>query len=101
MTEKNEPKEKKVLLTIGNARIKEYDNLNHQVEAYETYYNPKAKEETSGWRFKGYCHSILGGLQLIQRKELLIDKNAVSDLKSYLNAVQESNEQLKEAVAHE
>ncbi|WP_077622029.1 hypothetical protein [Sediminibacillus massiliensis] len=93
-----QPKEKRVLLTVGNCRVREYDSLNVQIERYETYYNPKTKEQTQGWKFKGYSATILRALLTIQRDNLLINQNAVSDLETYLNEVHKSNEQLKEAI---
>lgn len=59
---------KKTLLKIENVRVIEHDDMNLAVERYETYYNPKAKKEVSGWRFKGYTASILKALQLIHTK---------------------------------
>lgn len=91
-----EPKEKQVLLTVGNVRVKEYDSMNVIIERFEEYTQPPRKKgETaklvSGWRFKGYSDSVLKALLSIQRKELLIDYNAVSDLESYLKQVLDSN----------
>lgn len=85
---------KEVILTIDNVRIKEYDNLNIVIERYEPVYNPTTKETNHKWRFKGYSDTFLKALKYISNKELLIDFNAVSDLKSYLKQVQESNEKL-------
>ena len=94
---------KQVILTIDNVRIKEYDSMNVVVERYEEYtVPPKKKGEpvkvVSGWKFKGYYNSILSALLFIQRKELLIDYNVVSDLESYLEQVDESNAKLLEVM---
>lgn len=89
---------KKVILTVGNVRIKDYDSKNVTVERYEDVYNPITKEITSKWQFKGYSRNVLSALLLIQRNELLIDKNTVSDLESYLNQVEKSNDALLEVV---
>lgn len=93
-----ETKEKKVILTIGNVRIKEYDGLNVVVERLEEVNNPVTKETVNKWRFKGYSRSILSALLFIQSNELLIDKNTVSDLKSHLEQVEKSNTALLEVV---
>ena len=98
MTETKVPTEKKVLLEIDNVRIKEYDRLNVQIEAYETYYNPIEKKDTQGWKFKGYSATVLSALLQIQRKEYLIDENAIQDLKTYVEAVKASNLKLRKAI---
>ncbi|GGJ48895.1 hypothetical protein [Virgibacillus salexigens] len=89
-------KVKKTILEIENVRVIEHDDLNLAVERYETYYNPKTKKEKSGWRFKGYAASILGAIQLIHNKELLIDQEAVTDLSSHLNEVKRTTKTLAE-----
>lgn len=93
-----EVKEKKVIMTIGNVRIKEYDSLNVQIEKYEEVFNPVNKETTMKWRFKGYTRSILSALLFIQKNELLIDKSKVSDLKTYLEQVEKSTADLLEVI---
>ncbi|MCJ8008095.1 hypothetical protein ACFFF5_17920 [Lederbergia wuyishanensis] len=95
MAEKNE---KKVLITIDNVRVKEYDSMNVVVERYEEVFNPISKETIRKWRFKGYSKDILSALQFIQSNELLIDKKAISDLKSHLKQVYESNAKLLEVM---
>ncbi|MCR1834997.1 hypothetical protein NSA56_11380 [Oceanobacillus caeni] len=90
--------EKQVILTIENVRIKEYDNMNVTVERYEEVYNQKEKKTENKWRFKGYSKGILSALLFIQRNELLIDKNTVSDLKAHLKQVKDSNNRLIESV---
>lgn len=86
--------EKRVILTIENVRIKEYDNMNVTVECFEEVYNQKEKKAEKKWRFKGYSKGILSALLFIQQNELLIDKNAVSDLKTHLKQVIETNNEL-------
>lgn len=90
--------EKKVLLTIGNVRIKDYDSHNVVVERYEDVFIPKGKQTVKKWVFKGYCRSILSALLMIQKDELLIDKNNVTDLESYVNQVEKSNAALLEVI---
>lgn len=90
--------DKKVLITIGNVRIKEYDSMNVTVERYEDVFIPKEKKKVKKWVFKGYSRSVLSALLFIQRNELLIDKSNVTNLESYLNEVQQSNARLLEAV---
>ncbi|RPJ97270.1 hypothetical protein CW357_00975 [Rummeliibacillus sp. TYF005] len=84
-------KEKAILIDLGKVRIKEYDNLNVTVERLETVYNPVAKEYSTNWRFKGYSKSILSALEFIHTNELLIDKNEIRSIESYLKKVHESN----------
>ncbi|MEC1377336.1 hypothetical protein P9D39_24225 [Heyndrickxia oleronia] len=93
-----EIKEKRVILTVGNIRIKEYDSMNVVIERYEEVLNPVDKSTSKKWRFKGYSHSILSALLFIHRNELLIDKKDVSDLKSYLKCVEDSNTALLKVV---
>lgn len=88
--------EKKVLLSVDNVRIKEYDSMNVQVERYEDVYIPTEKKTEKKWRFKGYSKGILSALLFIQQNELLIDKNNISDLKSHLKQVRDSNSKLIE-----
>lgn len=96
---------KVILFTFGNTRIGRWDDMNCFVERYEEYesfINEKGKkrrtEVVKGWRFKGYAGTIRGGLELIHRKELLVDENAHTDLLGYLEAMQASEERLSEAV---
>lgn len=89
---------KKVILTIGNVRIKDYDSMNVMVERYEDVFIPKYKTTIKKWVFKGYSRSILSALLDIQRNELLIDRNAVTNLDSYLNQVEQSNAALMEVM---
>ena len=89
---------KKVLLIIDNVRIKEYNEMNVVVERYEDVYVPTKKQHEKKWRFKGYASTIFKALLLIQRNELLIDKDSIHNLSSYLEQVKESNDKLLEAV---
>lgn len=91
MTEPKKPKEKAVLMTIGNVRIVEYDASNVTVERLEESKNNGTEEPLGKWRFKGYSGTIQSALRMIVHKELLIDKSAVSDLESYIEQVEKSN----------
>lgn len=90
--------EKKVIITVGNVRIKDYDSHNVVVERYEVVFIPKGKQTVKKWVFKGYCRSILSALLMIQRDELFIDKNNVTDLESYVDQVEKSNATLLEVI---
>lgn len=68
---------KKILLEIGNVRIKESDRLNVEVERLETRYNKTKGEDVTSWRFKGYSRDVVSALVLICRRRLLIDENAI------------------------
>lgn len=85
---------KPVILTIDNVRIIRDNPLNVAVERLEDVYFAREGTTTKKWRFKGFANSILSALHFIQHKELLIDYNAVTDLKSYLKLVEESNKKL-------
>lgn len=89
---------KQTLLQIDNVRICGHDAYNLVVERYEKVYNPIKKEESEGWRFKGFTSSIVSGLKLIMKKDLLIDKESVSDLKGHLKQVQESERKILDAM---
>lgn len=91
-----ETKEKAILIEIDNVRIKEYDSLNVVVERLEEVFNPIKKETVTKWRFKGYSKTIHSALKFIARNELLVNKGAVKDLKSYLDQIKVSNEALME-----
>ncbi|MFD2046037.1 hypothetical protein ACFSTA_12395 [Ornithinibacillus salinisoli] len=90
--------DKKVLITVGNVTIKEYDNMNVVVERYEEVFIPKTKEKIKKWVFKGYSRSVLSALLMIQRNELLIDRGSVTSLDDYVKQVNDSNNKLLEAV---
>ncbi|MYL57391.1 hypothetical protein GLW20_07715 [Virgibacillus halodenitrificans] len=90
--------EKRVLITIHNVRIKEYDSMNVTVERYEDVFIPKDKSTIKKWVFKGYSRGILSALLFIQRKELLIDQKIVSDLATYMKEVEKSNAALLEVM---
>lgn len=89
---------KKVILTVGNCRIKEYDSMNVTVERYEPVYNPINKKTTDKWRFKGYSPTIFKALLFIQREELLIDRNSISGLNDHLKLVRDSNAKLLDVI---
>lgn len=91
-------KKKKVLMNVGSVRIIENDPMNVAVERLEQVVNPQTKEASDKWVFKGYFSSIVSALQGILKNELLIDKNAVSDLESYLKQVKESNDEIKKVL---
>lgn len=90
--------EKRTIIEIDNVRIKEYDKLNVTIERLETYYSPIDKKDITDWRFKGYSDGVLGALKFIQRKGLLVNQKAISDLKSHLNEVHRSNALLTESI---
>ncbi|MEC5422379.1 hypothetical protein QGM71_02595 [Virgibacillus sp. C22-A2] len=90
--------EKRTLVDISNVRIKEYDGMNVVVERYESVFVPKDQQTIKKWVFKGYSRSVLSALLKIQKDELLIDKKIVSDLGTYLGAVEKSNNELLEVV---
>lgn len=91
-------KEKKVLIEIGNIRIKENDVRNVEIERYEEITNPQTNTTAGRWRFRGYSGTITGALKLVVRKEMLVDRNAVSDLESHLKKVAESNQLVLQAI---
>lgn len=93
-------KEPKVLLMIGGiVRIIECDRLNVEVQRLETYYNPRAKENVEGWRFKGYSDDVISALGLVQRKRLLIEQDALNGMTDVLQTVRESDMKLGRAIA--
>lgn len=101
MTETNE---KKILIDLGNVRIKEYDKRNIVIEKIERVFIPTTKEQKDSWQFKGYSSTILSALETIVKNEWLIDQKTVSSLYSFLGIIQNENkkvlkvlEELKEA----
>ncbi len=86
--------EEKVIIEIDNVRIRRNDNLNYVVERLETSYSTRHKKEFTSYQFKGYYGTVAGALKGISYQELLIDENSVTDLKSYLEQVMESNEKI-------
>lgn len=101
MTKEKKKKETVVLLQIENVRIIESDSRNVEVERYEESRNPITKEVNHRWRFKGFSGTILSALKLIVKKELLINKNALNDLKSHLKQVEDSNAKILNAIEKE
>ena len=93
-----EVKEKNILITIENIRVKEYDQQNITLECLEEVVNPISKESSSKWRFKGYFPTVFRALTFAVKKELLIDRNTISDLKSYLKQVEDSNNKILEVL---
>lgn len=85
-------------MTIDNVRIKDYDSMNVTVERYEDVFIPKDKQTIKKWVFKGYSRGILSALLMIQRKELLIDRGSVNDLKGFIQHVEQSNVKLMEVM---
>lgn len=98
MTKEKKKKELVVLMQIKNVRIIESDSRNVEVERYEETLNPITKELNSSWRFKGFSSTILSALKLIVKKELLIDKDALNNLKSHIKQVEESNAEILNAI---
>ncbi|MEK5207514.1 hypothetical protein [Psychrobacillus sp. FSL H8-0510] len=93
-----EVKEKLILVTVENIRVKEYDSQNVTLECFEEVLNPISRETSTKWRFKGYFPTISNALEFAIKKDLLIDRNAVYDLKSYLNQIQLSKGLIIEAL---
>lgn len=89
---------KPIILEIDNVRIRRWDDQNLFVEREETYWNPKEKQQTTGYRFKGYYYTVSACLREIARKELLIDENNSHDLKSVLNQIEISNQKIVDAI---
>lgn len=94
----SETKEKAVLITVKNIRVKEYDSQNVTLECLEEVYNPINKETSTKWRFKGYFPTISKALESAVMKDLLIDKNIVEDLESYLKQIQLSRRLILKAI---
>lgn len=76
---------KPILLELGNLRIIQYDDRNVEVQAYESKYNPFEKEEVENWRSKGYSSDVFSALKLILNRNMLVDPNAIKDVKTALN----------------
>ena len=93
---------KPVLVEIDNVRVVRSDALNLAVERLETTksYNKKKEkwEENTSWQFKGYYSTIAGALKGIVNKELLINENSLTDLKSYLKEVEWANKKIYTAL---
>lgn len=89
---------KPTILEIDNIRIRKWDDLNYFIEREETYWNPKEKKETTGYRFKGYYSSVLACLKEISIKGLLVDENSVKGLGTYLKEVERSNQLILDAI---
>lgn len=89
---------KKVLIDLGNVRIKEYNSMNHVIEVYEEVRMFASKDVEKKWRFFGYCNDVYSGLRTIQHNELLLDKTQINDLNSHLKQVEESNQKLLEVM---
>src|SRR5690625_7129551 len=98
MTEKvkvNKP----IILEIDNVRIRKWDEQNYYVEREETYFNPKEKKYITDYRFKGYYSTVLGALESIHLKGLLIDNGGVGDLTDVLKQVMESEKREVDAMS--
>lgn len=88
---------KKVIIQINDVRIKEYDSMNVVVERLENVMNPKTKETSQKWVFKGYSRNVLAALLMIQDKELLIDRSNLKSVDVLLKQNEETNKMLAEA----
>jgi len=93
---------KPILLEIGHLRIVQFDDMNVEIQAYESKYNPFEKKNVSNWRFKGYSSSVFGALRQIHNKDMLIDNNAIKDITTALkeyekqsNLILEKTDELK------
>ena len=93
-----EPKEKALLLTVGIIRVKEYDLQNVTLEREEEVFNPNDGTTSNRWRFKGYFSSIASALTFAVKKELLLDRKATQDVKSYLKQIDDSNQMVLNAI---
>jgi len=85
---------KQTLLQIDNVRIREHDSYNLVIERYETYKNAITKEELTDYRFKAYASTITVAIKIIMIKDLLIDYEALSDVKTLVLQVQESERKI-------
>lgn len=90
--------EKPVLMDFGTIRIRQYDALNVVIEKLDEVTKPKTNEPATKWRFKGYSRTIMTALQFIASNELLIDKNSVNDLESYLKQIEEVTMRVQSAL---
>lgn len=90
---------KKVFIDFGDVRIKEYNEHNHVVEVLKETVNPKTKEEITSWHFEGYSPNLKASLQLVNRKELLMDKRSINDMESMLYEMNQSTLKLQEAIS--
>jgi|SRR5690625_3436283 len=90
---------KKVILQIGNVRVKEYDSMNVVIERLEEYIRPPREkggksEIATSWRLKGYASNILDALENIHRNEYLINTDSCKSLSDHLEEVTRVNEML-------
>ena len=85
---------KKILVDLGNVRIKEYNSMNVVVERLEEVFIPQTEQKEKRWRFNGYSDDILDALEYINRKGLLIDEMQIRGLKDHLKQVHESNKKI-------
>lgn len=87
-------KEKKVVLSIDNVRIIAYDDLNYAVVRDE----PAKDSDEMKERFKGYVGSVRGALDLIVRKDLLVDMDSVFSVETYIEEHQAAIDKVTQAI---
>lgn len=83
---------KPILLEIGHLRIIQYDDKNVEIQAYESKYNPFEKKDAFNWRFKGYSATVFEALRLIQNKCMLVDYDAIRDIKTAMKEHEKQTE---------
>lgn len=91
-------KKKEVLLEEGRIRIVRLDRFSCSLEIYERYYNPKKKEYLEGWRFKGYVGTVLGGLQLVVKNELLTGTKEGKTISEAVKSIESSNSKVMKLI---
>lgn len=85
---------KPVVLTLDDVRVIRFNEYNLSVERYEDVYIPTKKQTEKRWVFYGYSNTILSALQMISRKELLINETQITNLNDYVKQVEKSNTRL-------
>jgi len=90
---------KPIILEIDNVRIRKWDEQNYYIEREETYFNPKEKKDITDYRFKGYYSTVLGALESIHLKGLLIDNDSIGDLTDVLEQVMDSEKRVVDAIS--
>ena len=90
------PKEKWELQLTDTLKIQQFDDKNFLILQLKETYNPFAKETVISYKEQGYFSTLFKALDAILTKDLLVDINAVKDLKDYVREVKSAKVYIKD-----
>ena len=90
------PKDKWELQITDTLKIQQFDDKNFMILQLKEGYNPRTKETTTSYKEQGYYQTVYRTLDAILTKDLMVDINAVKDLKYYMCEVRKAKAYIRD-----